>query len=186
MMRTGTSPPVRQEHRRQHPHAPGAIGGAEARAAGVASDSSMGNRQADREQRVTPPRRSPQPFCGCARMMKRPSPSATPSCPRGVVSSAGCSFSGPSTPAASMGADPRDRGGEEERLGSGERLHDFSPVPPAGTRQKRRMVLKRDRTGRGDMQPQPMSASPTPKVGGGASGWWYEPPSRAAAVRRAG
>jgi hypothetical protein len=33
---------------------PGAIGGAEARAAGVASDPSMGGSQAEREQRVTP------------------------------------------------------------------------------------------------------------------------------------
>jgi hypothetical protein len=45
-----------REHRRQHPHAPGAIGGAEARATGVASDPSMGGSQAEREQRVTPAR----------------------------------------------------------------------------------------------------------------------------------
>lgn len=38
---------------RQHPHAPGAVGGAEARAAGIASDPSMGGSQAEREQRVT-------------------------------------------------------------------------------------------------------------------------------------
>lgn len=45
----------------------------------------------------------------------------------------------PTTARGLLGADSRnERGNDEEESGSREQLHDFSPVPPAGTGRKGR------------------------------------------------